>query len=105
MADKILLRAGKKANMPTLADREPAYVTDDNAIYVGTPGGNKKVGGNSAYECAKQGGYTGTEAEFCTALANMLAVLQTGKLKLTDEVTGTAYMLTAESGTLVLVEA
>ena len=52
MADKILLRAGKKANMPTLADREPAYVTDENAIYVGTPSGNKKVGESVEKEIA-----------------------------------------------------
>lgn len=44
MADTIQLRAGNKANMPTLADREPAYVRDEKALYVGTPTGNVKIG-------------------------------------------------------------
>ena len=47
MADTIKIRAGNKANMPTLADREIAYVRDEEALYVGTPGGNKKVSANA----------------------------------------------------------
>jgi hypothetical protein len=43
MADKIQLRAGNKASMPTLTDREPAYVRDEEAVYIGTPNGNKKL--------------------------------------------------------------
>lgn len=45
MADNIYLRAGKKASMPELASREIAYVTDEEALYVGTPDGNVKVNG------------------------------------------------------------
>lgn len=44
MADAIQIRAGNKENMPVLSDREPAYVRDENALYIGTPSGNKKVG-------------------------------------------------------------
>lgn len=44
MADVIRLCAGNKAGMPTLLDRQPAYVRDENALYIGTPDGNKKVG-------------------------------------------------------------
>ena len=44
MADTIQVRAGNKANMPTLADRELAYVRDEEALYVGTPDGNVKIG-------------------------------------------------------------
>ena len=45
MNDTIQLRAGNKENMPTLADREPAYVRDEKALYVGTPAGNVKITG------------------------------------------------------------
>lgn len=41
--DTIQLRAGDRADMPALSDREPAYVRDENALYVGTPEGAKKV--------------------------------------------------------------
>lgn len=40
MADTIHLRAGNEEKMPTLADREPAYVRDKKALYIGTPEGN-----------------------------------------------------------------
>ena len=45
MADKIQIRAGNKSGMPTLTDREPAYVRDEKALYIGTPDGNVKIGG------------------------------------------------------------
>lgn len=44
MSDTIQIRAGNKKGMPTLADREPAYVRDENAFYIGTDSGNKKIG-------------------------------------------------------------
>lgn len=43
MADSIRLRAGLKAGMPRLADREPAFVRDEAALYIGTPEGNRMV--------------------------------------------------------------
>ena len=45
MADTIQIRAGAKANMPQLAVREIAYVTDEDggALYIGTATGNKKL--------------------------------------------------------------
>ena len=43
MSGSIRLRAGDRAGMPRLADREPAYVRDEQALYVGTPDGNVKV--------------------------------------------------------------
>lgn len=43
MADTILLRAGNKEGMPNLAQRELAYVKDENALYIGTSDGNKKI--------------------------------------------------------------
>lgn len=48
MADKIQIRAGNKSGMPTLTDRELAYVRDENALYIGTPDGNKKVSAEAA---------------------------------------------------------
>ena len=44
MSDTIQIRAGNKLGMPTLADREIAYVRNENALYIGTDSGNKKVG-------------------------------------------------------------
>lgn len=46
MADKIQIRAGNKSGMPTLTDREIAYVRDEKSLYVGTPNGNVKIGGD-----------------------------------------------------------
>lgn len=43
MADNIYLPAGKKAGMPNLSDREPAFVRDEKALYIGTPDGNLKL--------------------------------------------------------------
>ena len=43
MGDGIRLRAGQRANMPQLADREPAFVRDEAALYIGTPEGNVKL--------------------------------------------------------------
>lgn len=45
MSDTIQLRAGNRADMPILADREPGYVRDEQALYVGTPEGNVKLTG------------------------------------------------------------
>lgn len=47
MADTIRLKAGNKADMPDLADREPGYVRDEQALYIGTPEGNVKLGAGS----------------------------------------------------------
>lgn len=47
MADKIQIRAGNKNGMPKLTDREPAYVRDEKALYIGTPSGNVKIGGET----------------------------------------------------------
>lgn len=43
MNDPIRLRAGNKEGMPLLSDREPAYVRDEEALYIGTPRGNVQV--------------------------------------------------------------
>ena len=43
LADTIQIRAGAKANMPVLALRELAYVTDEKALYIGTAAGNQKL--------------------------------------------------------------
>lgn len=43
MADVIKLKGGS-GDVPTLADKEPAYSRSEKALYVGTPNGNEKVG-------------------------------------------------------------
>jgi hypothetical protein len=57
MADTIKIKAGNKENMPQLADREIAYVRDEEALYIGSLGENKKVGGKlevAVEACKKQ---------------------------------------------------
>lgn len=55
MADKIQIRAGNKAGLPTLTDRELAYVRDENALYIGTPTGNKDINAELKATVAAQG--------------------------------------------------
>jgi len=43
MADTIRLRAGRKEGMPALLPREPGYVTDEKALYIGTEQGNVEL--------------------------------------------------------------
>ncbi|MCH3962699.1 MAG: hypothetical protein LKE46_00255 [Clostridium sp.] len=43
MANKIQLRRGLKANLPTLAIGEPAFCTDTKEFYIGTASGNAKM--------------------------------------------------------------
>lgn len=53
MADTIKIRAGNKANMPILGERELGYCKDENAFYIGTGFGNKRVGGLTDEEKAE----------------------------------------------------
>lgn len=68
MADTIQLRAGNKANMPSLAERELAYVKDEKALYVGTPEGNVKADGGLG---AKQTELETKQTEQATKLTEM----------------------------------
>ena len=43
MADSIRIRGGSREGMPRLADRELAYVRDEEALYIGTAEGNVKL--------------------------------------------------------------
>lgn len=43
MADNISIRGGNKKGMPTLRDRELAFVRDEEALYIGSPDGNLKL--------------------------------------------------------------
>lgn len=43
--DTILLKGGKKANMPVLREREIVVATDEEALYVGINGKNVRVCG------------------------------------------------------------
>ena len=61
--------------------------------------GPKGADGKSAYETAKEGGYTGTESDFSTALA---AAVKAGAL--VDDVTGEKYRLGVANGGLYYVK-
>lgn len=45
MANKIQVRRGLKASLPTLSAGEPAYTTDTRELFVGTGSGNVNMGG------------------------------------------------------------
>ena len=49
MADSLQIRAGNKANMPTLADRELVYVRDEKKLYIGDGGENVCLSADSQY--------------------------------------------------------
>ena len=61
--------------------------------------GPKGADGKSAYETAKEGGYSGTESDFSTALA---AAVKAGAL--VDDVTGEKYRLGVANGGLYYVK-
>ncbi len=90
MADNIYLRAGAKAGMPTLASREIAYVTDEEALYVGTASGNKKVCAAST-----EGRVTTLEGR-ATSLENATA----GKLTATKATAQAELSLEAEAAAI-----
>lgn len=43
MINKILFRRGNRASLPTLNNGEPAFVTDEKELYIGTSAGNIKI--------------------------------------------------------------
>ena len=49
MANKILLRRGTRAKIPTLSAGEPAYTTDTRELFMGTGSGNVNMGGSQWY--------------------------------------------------------
>lgn len=48
MADRILLRRGNLADLPTLTTGEPGFATDSKTLYIGTASGNQKIVSASA---------------------------------------------------------
>jgi len=50
MANKILLKRGANANLPTLAEGEPAFTTDKKELWVGSSEGNVKIGPGAVAE-------------------------------------------------------
>lgn len=84
MADTIQLRAGNKSGMPTLSDREIAYVRDEKALYVGTPTGNEKIG------AALENAVASLESAMNTAIGTM-----SGQMDVIASRTGTLETETA----------
>lgn len=73
MADKIQIRAGNKSGMPTLTDRELAYVRDENALYIGTPSGNKDLNGELKQAVIELQETVGTHGNTITQHGNTIA--------------------------------
>ena len=67
VADKILLRGGKLANMPALSVRELVFATDENALYIGN-GANVRLCG-AADKTALDGKLTATQLDALSDLA------------------------------------
>lgn len=108
MADTIQLRAGNKTGMPTLLDRELAYVRNENALYVGTDTGNKKIG--AALEAAVsalqstvsgQGAQIGTLETTVSALSSSVSALQSEKLSASKAEAQSNLAADAELATVV----
>ena len=59
MADLIKIKGGS-GTMPALQDRELAYQKDENALYIGTSNGNKKINDEGVF-FATYGVTTGVE--------------------------------------------
>ena len=81
MADTILLKGGKKANMPTLSAREIACATDEKALYIGINGTNVRLCG--ADDQADTLPELAPESDLATVISaynSLLAALKAGKL-------------------------
>lgn len=57
MANKIQIKRGLKANLPTLSEGEAAFTTDEKKLYIGSNSGNIEIGGNGSTATAT---YTAT---------------------------------------------
>ena len=101
MADTIQLRAGNKTGMPTLLDRELAYVRDENALYVGTDTGNKKIGAELEATVNWQGTQIGTLQTSVGNLGSAVSTLQTEKLSASKAETQSDLAAEAELGDVV----
>ncbi|MBE6961277.1 MAG: hypothetical protein E7445_02355 [Ruminococcaceae bacterium] len=100
MNDSIRLRAGNRAGMPQLADREPAYVRDEEALYVGTPSGNVKIGGKTAAVVTALAGRVSTMGEILADHTGEIAALQEGQTAHGQTLTEQGNTLAAHSQTL-----
>lgn len=92
MEDKIQIRAGNKAGMPTLTDRELGYVRDENALYIGTPSGNKDINAD-------------TKAAVAAMKAEMSGKLTAGKVAAQASVEATADSATIAAALNSLIAA
>jgi hypothetical protein len=75
MDDLILLRAGNREGMPVLADRELVYARDENALYIGTPDGNRKLTASPAASQAEPNA-AATLKETVAAYNSLVAALK-----------------------------
>ena len=105
MNDSIRLRAGNRAGMPQLADREPAYVRDEEALYVGTPSGNVKIGGKTAAVVTALAGRVSTMGEILADHTGEIAALQEGQTAHGQTLTEQGNTLAAHGQTLTELEA
>lgn len=71
MSNTIKLRRGLKANLPTLAQGEPAFTTDTNELYVGNGTSNNKIIGESDLDFIDGRGSVATDANSCGDVGKM----------------------------------
>ncbi|MBQ9598655.1 MAG: hypothetical protein IJR33_02460 [Clostridia bacterium] len=64
MANKIQIRRGTKAKLPTLSAGEPAFCPDTRELFVGTGSGNVNMGGSQWYTGTAMSGTSATTGAY-----------------------------------------
>ena len=76
MADSIQFKRGKKETLPQLPDGTPGWCSDTGELFVGSPAGNRKVGGDIQEELNRLKGAVSALSPLDTeaALSDVIAV-------------------------------
>ncbi|MCC8170146.1 MAG: hypothetical protein LIO59_07310 [Oscillospiraceae bacterium] len=70
MANKIQIRRGLEADLPTLSAGKPAFTTDSQNFYVGTGDGNVNMGGSQWYSGTAMSGTSTTTGAYSYSAAS-----------------------------------
>jgi hypothetical protein len=113
MADVVKIKAGSKAKMPKLPDRELGWARDERELYIGTPNGNVSVTANVRASLSQLVSrmypvgslYSSTSSTDPSQLFGGTWEVYTGDSSIiTDDTTGDRYRLGADNGALYVEE-
>ncbi|EDT75155.1 hypothetical protein [Clostridium butyricum] len=90
MANKIQIRRGKKANLPTLSAGEPAFCTDTNQLFVGN--------GASNIEYAKQSDVSAINTKVTNNTAQLNDITNSGYFDISKDAKGADYKTIKSNG-------